>query len=238
MTGPQFVNPKGSNLTPESVFEQRVKAGRDNIQREFQFEWDSINQLAKVNRYSPQKHQQLLIEAQIKAQGRVAEFDQEYQATINNFKNLKQLESQGIITNATEAGWRLVLGPEAERMMPKADKQINPVEQHEKLTRQYDNLLKYKAEKFRMHDKPWSWFTGDQLEIRRDPYTDTWTPDLTPEERKLAADIDNSTETTQALGEYHIIVGINNVNGIHVSRKRDRVCHVSCFIVFKSLLRK
>ena len=188
MTNPQFVNPASGNLTPESMFEQKVKAGRDGIQQEFQREWDTINQQAKINRFSPQKHQQLLAAAQAKAADRAAKFDQGYQSTVNNFNNNKQLEKQGLITNATEANWRIVLGPEAERMMPKP-KEVDPVRQHEYLTAQYDELLKYKAGKFRVYD---AWFDKPRLEIRRDPYTDKWDHKLTTQERKLAMDIDST----------------------------------------------
>ena len=149
MANPQFVNPASNNLTPESVFEQKVKAGRDGIQREFQLEWDNINQMAKVNRYSPQKHQQLLTEAQNKAQSRVAEFDQGYQSTLNNFNNLAQLENQGVITNATEAKWRMVLGSEAERMMPKSGKQNDPMKQYSELDI-YRNKLESNVGLFRV----------------------------------------------------------------------------------------
>jgi len=149
MANPQFVNPKGSNLTPESMFEQKVKAGRNGIQQEFQSEWDSINQMAKINRYSPQRHQQLLTEAQTKAQGRMDKFDQESQATTNNFNNLAQLESQGVITNATEAKWRMVLGSEAERMMPKSGKQADPMKQYSDLDI-YRNKLESNVGLFRV----------------------------------------------------------------------------------------
>ena len=187
MANPQFVNPAGNDLTPESMFEQKVKAGRDGIQQEFQREWDTINQQAKINRFSPQKHQQLLADASARAQDRAAKFDQMYQTTVSDFKNSDQLEQQGVITSSAEAKWRKVLGPEAERLMPKP--QVDPIKQHEELTDQYDKLLKYKAEKFRVYD---AWFDKPRLEIRRDPYTDKWDSKLTTQERKLAMDIDNT----------------------------------------------
>jgi len=146
MTNPQFVNPTGSNLTPESIFEQKVKAGRDGIQQEFQREWDSINQQARINRFSPQKHQQLLADAQARAQDRAAKFDQEYQANLGNFKNLDRLQGQGVVTNATEAKWRMVLGPEAERLMPK---QTDPMKQYSELDT-YRNKLESNVGLFRV----------------------------------------------------------------------------------------
>ena len=59
-----------------------------------------------------------------------------------------------------------------------------------------DRLLERRAERFSMQDKPNSWFTGSQLMIRRDPYSDykkknSWDPKLTAAEKQEAADLDN-----------------------------------------------
>jgi len=148
MANPQFVNPASSNLTPESMFEQKVKAGRDGIQQEFQREWDTINQQAKINRFSPQKHQQLLATAQTKAADRAAKFDQGYQAQLSNFKNLEQLQNQGVITNATEAKWRMVLGPEAEKLMS-VTQSGSSMKQYSELDI-YRNKLESNAKQFRV----------------------------------------------------------------------------------------
>lgn len=60
-------------------------------------------------------------------------------------------------------------------------------------------LLERRAERFSMRDKPNSWFTGSQLMIRRDPYTDKWDPELTIMEKQEALDLDNEIDSVDTM---------------------------------------
>ena len=148
MANPQFVNPASSNLTPESMFEQKVKSGRTGMQREYENEWKNAHQRAAVNRMDPNKYTQMMDEIDNNYKLKMAKFDQGYQAQLSNFKNLEQLQNQGVITNATEAKWRMVLGPEAEKLMS-VTQSGSSMKQYSELDI-YRNKLESNAKQFRV----------------------------------------------------------------------------------------
>lgn len=126
-TGPVgFVEPPGvGGDSPEDVFEQRVRDGRAGIQQAFQVEWDSINQRVRTERLNPLQYRQLVNTSHTRAKRQASDFNQKAKVSFNSLKEIDQLAEQGLITNSSEAKWRIVLGPEAEQaMFPKADTEV------------------------------------------------------------------------------------------------------------------
>ncbi len=150
MAGLPFTKLPGSDNSPERMFEQRTKEGQQRIQQEFQFEWNNINEQARVNRMNRSKHQQLLNKLQVKSQRKAFEFNQKVQADAGSLKELDQLAKTGAITNATEAKWRIILGPEAEQaMFPKQERTKSPMQQFSELD-VYRNRLESNIKEFRI----------------------------------------------------------------------------------------
>lgn len=192
--GLPFVRPEATVGTdsPESIFEQQVKAGRNGIQQAFQQEWDLINQRARTEKLNPAQVQQLLNGAQVRARREASEFNQQAKMNINNLKELDQLAKTGAIIDATEAKWRIVLGPEAERaMFPKAEK--SAMQQYSELNRYRTLLEKQRDETFKEHTP---WFGEPELQIW-DQNTGRWSSEITPQERELAGRINIEIEMTK-----------------------------------------
>lgn len=188
MAGLPFTRLPGSDMTPEGILKQRTEEGQQRIQQEFQFEWDSINRRAKAEKLSRKQHQKLLADLQVTAQRRAREFTQKIQMDTNNLIELDRLAEARTIPDVAKAKWRIVLGPEAEEaMFPKQARRKTPMEQYRDLDLYREKLMRRKAETFRMRDP---WYGKPRLEIRRDPYTDKWTSDLTKEEGEFAANLD------------------------------------------------
>lgn len=104
---------------PESIFQQEYESGQQQIQQQFEFQWNEINRRAQ-SFGSPAQHKQALDELYTKGRERMLRYDQMAQQKLDQLKRIDQLAEQGAIQNPNEVKWRMVLGPETERgMFPK-----------------------------------------------------------------------------------------------------------------------
>lgn len=112
--------------SPESVFQQEYESGQQQIQQQFELQWNEINRRARSFK-SPTQHKQALDELYAKGQQTILRFNQEMQQRSDQLKRIDQFAEQGAIQNPDEIKWRMVLGPEAERgMFPTLAKPKDP----------------------------------------------------------------------------------------------------------------
>jgi hypothetical protein len=104
----------GSDTSPESLIGQRVRAGQQRIQQEFQLEWDSFNKQAKADRISQQKYEQRSNELHTKYRRKAFEFNQKNKMVTAGLGEIDKLASSGMIANVPEAKWKAVLGPDVK----------------------------------------------------------------------------------------------------------------------------
>lgn len=113
MPGLPFENLPAS---PESVFQQEYESGQQQIQQQFESQWDNINRRVQSFK-SPAQHKQALDDLFAKGQQAMLQFNQKMQQRSEQLKRVDQLAKQGAIQNPDEVKWRMMLGPEAERGM-------------------------------------------------------------------------------------------------------------------------
>ena len=111
---------------PESVFQQEYESGQQQIQQQFESQWNEINRRAK-SFGSPARHKQALDDLYTKNQRGMLQYNQKMQQKLEQLKRVDQLAKQGSIQNPDEVKWRMVLGPEAEKgMFPAQVRPKNP----------------------------------------------------------------------------------------------------------------
>lgn len=125
---------------PESILEEQFESQRQQIQKQFQFQWDDINRQARDNLFkSPKEHESALHDLYTQNKQMMLEFDQKAEQATGQLQQIDQLAEQGAIQNPDEVKWRMVLGPEAERgMFPQ---QIDPREEHRKILAEENRTL-------------------------------------------------------------------------------------------------
>lgn len=111
MDGLPFENLPAS---PESIFQQEYKSGQQQIQQQFELQWNNINRRARSFK-SPEQHKQALDDLHAKGQQTMLQFNQQMQQRSDQLKRVDQLAERGVIRDPDEVKWRMMLGPEAER---------------------------------------------------------------------------------------------------------------------------
>jgi hypothetical protein len=103
-------------FNPESILEENFESQRQQIQKQFQTQWNEINRQAQENLFkSPKEHEQALHKLYVQSKQIMSDFNFKAAQGINQLKQIDQLAEQGAIDNPDEVKRRIVLGPEAER---------------------------------------------------------------------------------------------------------------------------
>lgn len=103
---------------PETILEEQFESQRQQIQQQFQLQWNDINRQARDNLFkSPKEHEAALHDLYTQNKQIMLKFDQQTEQAAGQLKMIGDLAEQGIIKDPEEVKWRLVMGPEAERAM-------------------------------------------------------------------------------------------------------------------------
>lgn len=106
-----------AGITAESIIEQQFEEQKKQLQERFELGWNTINERGRT--IGRAKRDEMLAELHGKARAQALELEQNMQSQTAQFKQLDDMEKQGLITNGAEAKLRMVLGSEAERYLPK-----------------------------------------------------------------------------------------------------------------------
>ena len=114
------------DLTPESMLEQEIQTGRQQIQQQFTLAWDEIGRSARF--IGKQKALNMRQQLHTRAKQEMLQFNQQAQTQLAQLQNIDRLAQQGAITNPKEIKARMVFGidvaksmyptPERERTIP------------------------------------------------------------------------------------------------------------------------
>jgi hypothetical protein len=125
---------------PETILQERHTTSREQLQKQFEFQWNEINRQAREGLFkSPKEHESALHELYTRGKQSVLEFNQRAEAETNQLNEINKLAELGAIQNPDEVKWRLVLGPEAEQAM--FPKQVDPREEHRRILFEENRLL-------------------------------------------------------------------------------------------------
>ncbi len=123
---------------PESILEEQFESQRQQIQKQFQLQWDDVNRQARDNLFkSPKDHEAALHDLYTQNKQIMLKFNQQTEQATGQLQQIDRLAEMGAIQNPDEVKWRLVMGPEAERAMfppeprdPRLEHQRNLAEQN------------------------------------------------------------------------------------------------------------
>lgn len=123
---------------PETILEEQFESQRQQIQQQFQFQWNDINRQARDNLFkSPKEHEAALHDLYTQNKQIMLKFNQQTEQATGQLQQIDRLAEQGAIQNPDEVKWRLVMGPEAEKAMfppeprdPRLEHQRNLAEQN------------------------------------------------------------------------------------------------------------
>ena len=128
----QFPAATRRDLTPESVINEQIKTGRQQIQQQFTLAWDEINRSARF--VGQQKALNMRRELHTKAKQEMLQFNQQAKQQMAQLQDVNRLAEQGMITNPDEIKARMVFGADVARSMyPTPEKEPSIPEQFGKL---------------------------------------------------------------------------------------------------------
>jgi len=104
-----------TDLTPESMLQQEIQTGRQQIQDKYALQWKTVQQ---SRRFIGQiKTNQMLRQIDMSAKQEMQAFDQQTQAQLTQLRNIDRLAQQGAITNPEEIKARVTFGTDVARSM-------------------------------------------------------------------------------------------------------------------------
>jgi len=110
------------DLTPESMLEQEIQTGRQQIQSKFKLAWDEINRSSRF--IGRQKALNMRQELHTRAKQEMLQFNQQAQQQLTQLQNIDRLAQQGAITNPDEIKARVAFGTDvAKSMYPTPEKE-------------------------------------------------------------------------------------------------------------------
>lgn len=173
-----------ADLTPESMINEQIKTGKQQIQDKYALQWKEVNRSKKFIGIA--KSQRMLREIDAKAKQEMLQFNQQAQAQINQLNNINRLAEQGLIYNADELKARMIFGSDVARSMYPPSKSI---EQQfgtldVSLGRIENRLAQYRRPKKRI--KKWYW--GKEKEPLIPGELEIW-------DRSLTKEVDDKLQT-------------------------------------------
>ena len=136
--------------TPESVIEEQIQAGRQQIQNKYALQWKEVNRSKRF--IGAGKSQRMLRDIDAKAKQEMLQFNQQAQQQMNQLQNIDRLAQQGMISNADEIKARIVYGPDVAKSMFPQKREEDIPQAFGKLD-VYSHRISQGLENFQMVDK-------------------------------------------------------------------------------------
>lgn len=111
-----------TDLTPESMLEQEIQTGRQQIQDKYALQWKEVNRSRRfIGRV---KAGQMLQQIDTQAKQEMLQFNQRAQAQLTQLRNIDRLAEQGAIANPEQIKARMTFGTDvAKSMYPEPEKE-------------------------------------------------------------------------------------------------------------------
>jgi len=165
--------------TPESIVDNYLQQGLQDIQQRFESQWNEVNSRAKT--LGQRKQMEMLNELQSKATQEIMTFRQQTQQQMQQLQLVDRLAQQNSSINANEVKMRMVLGPETETaMFPKPTPEKRPPSVSE--LRSYESWLERKAPDFMTipSKEIKKWYLPRRYEKLTGPTRMVYDPDIEP----------------------------------------------------------
>lgn len=107
--------PAAADVTPESMLQQEIQTGRQQIQDRFKLQWDEIGRSAQF--IGKQKASNMRQQLHVKAKQEMLQFNQQAQQQTAQLQNIDRLAQQGMIPNPDEIKARMTFGSDVARSM-------------------------------------------------------------------------------------------------------------------------
>ncbi len=142
--------PQG-RLTPESMLQQEIQTGRQQIQDKYAIQWKTVQQSKRF--VGATKTNQMLRQIDMGAKQEMQAFNQQAQQQLAQLQNIDRLAQQGMIPNPEEIKARMTFGSDVARSMyPTPEKEKPPMQQFADLD-VYSHRISDELEWF-MEDRP------------------------------------------------------------------------------------
>ena len=142
--------PQG-RLTSESMLEQEIQTGKQQIQDKYALQWKTVQQSRQS--VGATKTAQMLRQIDMNAKQEMQAFNQRAQTQLTQLRNIDRLAEQGVIRNPDEIKARMTFGTDVARSMyPKPEKEKPPMQQFSELDI-YSHRISDELEWFK-EDKP------------------------------------------------------------------------------------
>ena len=136
------------DLTPESVLEQEMQTGKQQIQDKYALQWKEVTRSRRF--IGATKANQMLRQIDMKAKQEMLQFNQRAEQQMAQLQNINRLAEQGLITNPDEIKSRMAFGADAAKSMyPTPGKEPSIPEQFGKLD-VYSHRISDELERFQI----------------------------------------------------------------------------------------
>ena len=136
------------DLTPESILEQEIQTGQQQIQDKYALQWKEVNRSKRF--IGATKTNQMLRQIDMKAKQEMLQFNQRAEQQMVQLQNINRLAEQGAIPNPEEIKARVMFGTDvAKSMYPTPGKEPSIPEQFGKLD-VYSHRISQELERFQI----------------------------------------------------------------------------------------
>lgn len=193
------------DLTPESVLNEQIQSGRQQIQNKYALQWKTVAQSKRF--IGTGKTKRMLREIDTKAKQEMLQFNQQAQEQQTQLNNINRLAEQGLIYNADEIKARMVFGPDVARSMYPQGKEPKSIEQLYGTLDVHSNRIEDRLAQFRRpKERVKKWYLGKEKEPMKIGELEVW-------DRSLTREVDDEIETgdwrpatQQEIAEHRILV--------------------------------
>ena len=136
-----------SALTPESMLEERIQTGKQQIQDKYALQWREVSRSARF--IGPAKTNRMLQQIDAAAKQEMLQFNQQAQQQFTQLQNIDRLAQQGAITNPDEIKSRMMFGADVARQMYPRPEKGQAVQQAMGELDRYGKIVQAELNRFR-----------------------------------------------------------------------------------------